>query len=105
MEISDEVVLKKATIVRWNSVPLFNNKDALLFVDYLEQMDCRLWGFDGFAVTDEYIMPYMDYILDCLNSDNAPRHVAQAQCFKVARTILAEPGAQDLFFEFVIGDD
>ncbi|SHN69949.1 hypothetical protein [Desulfovibrio litoralis] len=102
MGVEPRFLLDRATIILGYGVPLFSCQDALAFIDYLEQNNYGLLGFDGFEISENHIMPRMDYILDCSHSVNEPREIFLSRCFKAARTVLSEPAAQNLFFEFVL---
>ncbi|WP_027188312.1 hypothetical protein [Desulfovibrio cuneatus] len=102
MGVDPDFLLDRATIMYDGDMPLFNCSDALAFIDYLEQENYGLLGFDGFEISEKHIMPRMDYILDCSNPERAPRDIVLKQCIKTARMILSKPAAQNLFFEFVL---
>ncbi|MDY0196149.1 MAG: hypothetical protein WC253_08740 [Sulfurovaceae bacterium] len=87
----------------WGNTPLYNNIDAMPFLDYCLENNIGILGWDGFVVLDDGFMPKMDWICDFSDFLKQPETFVQ-KTIDISRNFL-QSAPENILFEFVLQKD
>lgn len=91
--------LLKPTLM-WGTTPLYNNKDALLLLNYYSNNNIGILGFEGFIKLDDGFMPDMDCIVDFSDFFLNDSQNFVKKSIEITHNFL-QSVSDDILFEFV----
>lgn len=84
--------------IKPGGIHMFRIADAIKIVKICRERRLRIWGIDGFFITENSTQPSMEHSIDLSDIDNS------LQCWDVAEEFLNKMINYDLYFEIVSDD-
>jgi hypothetical protein len=86
------------------NMSLFDTKDALQVLNYCEANGVSIFGIEGFHLTENKIVPDMDYIADFSIAIEQEGDDFQKKSLEWSRSFMNEIFDKNIFLEFTLAE-